>query len=98
MNRNYPLRLATFLMLVGCMLLILFLGTWFAGAVDLRFLLFAFLTLFIASRLRRMVPRPEPGRFTSLRKMRQRSTLRRQQKLEKQREKEQEHDQINPTF
>jgi hypothetical protein len=95
MQRHYPSRIGTFLMLTGLGLLVLFFGTVFSGALDLRYLVAAAAALFIGSRFRRTAPRPEPSRFSSLRKMHQRSRQRRTRNQPDPNEIVDENEQIN---
>jgi cytochrome c biogenesis protein CcdA len=87
MNDHLLPRLGTFIILVGCGLLILFFGSTFAGEFSILYLLFAAATLFLGFLFRRLAPHPEPTRFSAIRKMSQRS---RQRKEEKQSEENQE--------
>ncbi len=73
MNNNLLPRIGTFFILIGCGLLIIFAGSIFAREFNLLYLLFAVATLVLGSGLRRMAPRPEPTRFSTFRKVRQRS-------------------------
>jgi hypothetical protein len=97
MNKNFRPRIGTFFILVGCGFLVLFIGTVFAKESSIPFLLFAAAALFIGSIFHRNTPRPEPTRFSGIRKMRQRSHQRRENKQNKPLKKEQENDQTHST-
>jgi hypothetical protein len=61
-------------------------GTFFIDQ-SILYLIFVAVSLFLGKVLRRTAPRPEPTRFSSIRKVRQRS---RQRREDKQAQKEQE--------
>jgi hypothetical protein len=86
MNNNFLSRVGTFFILVGCGLLIIFTGSILAREFNVLYLLFATATLFLGFMFRRAAPRPEPTRFSGIRKISQRS---RQRHEEKQAEKDQ---------
>ena len=71
-NQIFP-RLGTFFILMGCGLLFLFIGSTFAGEFSILFLLFAAAAFFLGFMFHRLSPHPEPTRFSTIRKMRQRS-------------------------
>jgi hypothetical protein len=87
MNKHLLPRIGTFFILIGCGFLILFIGSILAGELGILYLLFAGAALFLGSVFHRLAPHPEPARFSSIRKISQRSRLRRE---EKQSEKDQE--------
>jgi hypothetical protein len=89
MERNILPRIGTFFILVGCGLLVLFIGSLVSTEYNLSmlYLFFTAAALFLGFLLRRTAPPPEPTRFTSIRKASQRSRQRRQ---EKQAQKDQE--------
>jgi hypothetical protein len=89
MNKGFRPRIGTFFILIGCAFLILFTGTIFAKEANLFYLIFAGAAFFIGSIFRRSTPRPEPSRFSGIRRMRQRSQQRRENKQEKNLEKDQ---------
>jgi hypothetical protein len=72
--------MGTFFILIGCGLLVLFAGSIFAREFNILYLLFAIAALFLGSGLRRTAPRPEPTRFSGIRKARERSRQRREDK------------------
>jgi hypothetical protein len=74
-------------MLIGCGFLIIFIGSLFAGEFGILYLFFGGISLFLGYVLRRFAPPPEPTRFSGIRKIRQHS---RQRREEKQTEKDQE--------
>jgi hypothetical protein len=80
MNKSILPRVGTFFILVGCGLLILFIGSALANALSLCYLLFAAAALFLGFLFCSTAPRPEPTRFSSIRKARQRSRERREEK------------------
>lgn len=87
MNDHLLPRLGTFFILVGCGFLVLFIGSLFAGELGLLYLLFAGVAFFFGALFHRLAPHPEPTRFSGIRKISQRSRLRRE---EDQSEKDQE--------
>jgi uncharacterized membrane protein len=80
MNNHLFPRLGTFFILIGFGLLILFIGSILAKEINILYLFFAVAALFIGSILHRAAPRPEPTRFSSIRKVHQRSIQRREEK------------------
>ena len=80
MNNNLLPRLGTFFILVGCGVLILFIGATFAKEFShlILYLLIAVVAFILGFGLRHSAPRPEPTRFSSIRKARQRSRQRRE--------------------
>ncbi len=80
MNKSILPRVGTFFILLGCGLLILFFGSALAKALSLRYLLFAAAALFLGFLFRSTAPRPEPTRFSGIRKARQRSRQHREEK------------------
>jgi hypothetical protein len=89
MNKSIHPRVGTFFILVGCGLLILFIESALAEALSLRYLVFAAAALFLGFLFRHTEPRPEPTRFSSIRKARQRSRQRRKEKQEQKAEEKQ---------
>jgi hypothetical protein len=84
-NKILP-RIGNFFILIGCGLLILFIGSVLARETGIRFLLLAAGSMFLGYLFRRTAPHQEPTRFSSIRKASQRS---RQRREEKQAQKEQ---------
>jgi fatty acid desaturase len=80
MNDHLLPRLATFFILMGCGLLILFIGSIFSGEFNILYLLFAATTFFLGFTFHRLAPRPDSTRFSTIRKMRDRSRQRREEK------------------
>jgi hypothetical protein len=87
MNNPLLTRLGTFFIFIGCGFLILFVGSIFAGELGILYLVFAAVALSLGRLFHRLGPHPEPTRFSSIRKISQRSRLRRE---EKRSEKDQE--------
>ncbi|MGZ6347489.1 MAG: hypothetical protein ACXWNC_07995 [Anaerolineales bacterium] len=87
MNNHLLPRLGTFFILMGCGLLFLFIGSIFAGEFSVLYLLFAAAALYLGFMFHRLAPRPEPTRFSTIRKIRQHS---RERKEDKQSEEENE--------
>jgi hypothetical protein len=79
MFNNLLSRLGTFFILVGCGFLILFVGSAFAREFSILYLLLASAALFVGFVLHRASPRPEPTRFSGIRKVSHRSRLRREE-------------------
>ena len=77
MNIPFLPRLGTFFILVGCGLLVLFTGSVFAREFNLLYLLFAAASLLLGFSFRRVLPPPEPTRFSAIRRLSQRSSQRR---------------------
>ena len=82
MNKPILPRIGTFFVLIGCGLLVLFVGSVLTAEYNLSilYLLFAAAIMFLGFGLRRTAPRQEPTRFSSIRKVSQRSRLRREEK------------------
>ena len=82
MGKTILPRIGTFFILVGCGLLILFTGSIFASefSLSILYLLFAAATFLLGFLFRRSAPRPEPTRFSGIRKVSQRSRQRRDEK------------------
>jgi hypothetical protein len=58
----------------------MFIGSTFAGEFSILFLLFAAAAFFLGFTFHRLAPHPEPTRFSTIRKMRQRSRERKEEK------------------
>jgi len=80
MNNNFLHRIGTFFILIGCGLLILFIGSVLAKEPSILYLLLAASTLFLAIVFHRTGPRLEPTRFSGIRKAKQRAHQRREEK------------------
>jgi hypothetical protein len=82
MEKGILPRVGTFVILVGCGLLLLFGGSIAAGdyGFGVLYLLFAAISMFLGTSLRRTAARPEPTRFSSIRQARDRSRQRREEK------------------
>ena len=80
MDKNTLPRIGTFFIMVGCGLFILFTCSILARETNMLFLLVAAAALFLGFVLRRTAPRPEPARFSGIRKVRQSSRQRREEK------------------
>jgi hypothetical protein len=80
MNDHFGSRLGSFFILIGCSLLILFIGSFLAKELNILYFLFAIVALFLGYLFQRTAPRPEPKRFSVIRKARQRSRQRREEK------------------
>jgi hypothetical protein len=80
MDNNLLARIGTFFILIGCGLLILFVGSVFARDLSFLYCLLAVTALFLGYLLHRAAPRPESARFTGIRNASQRSRLRREEK------------------
>ena len=83
MDNNLLSRIGTFFNLVGCGLLILFVGSVFASELSILYLLLTAAALFLGFVFHRAAPRPEPTRFSGIRNARQRSRQRREEKQNK---------------
>ena len=80
MNNGLLPRIGTFLILVGCAFIILFIGSMFAGETHGLYLLYAVAALFFGLVLRGKPQTKEPTRFASVRKARQRAHQRHEEK------------------
>ena len=80
MNNNLFPRLGTFFILVGCGLLTLFIGAAFAKEFHILYLLLAAAAFLLGFGFRRSTLRPEPSRFSAIRKVSARSRQRREEK------------------
>ncbi|TSA46798.1 MAG: hypothetical protein D4R46_02185 [Chloroflexi bacterium] len=87
MDNNFLSRIGTFFILVGCGLLILFIGSVFARELSILYLLLTAAALFLGYVFRRAAPRPEPTRFSGIRNASQRSRQRREEKQTKKAQK-----------
>lgn len=80
MDNNLLYRIGTFFILVGCGLLILFVGSVFARELSILYLLLTAAAMFLGFVFHRAAPRPEPKRFAGIRNASQRSRQRREEK------------------
>jgi hypothetical protein len=80
MNDHLLPRLGTFFILMGCGLLVLFIGSIFSGEFNILYLLSAAATFFLGFTFHRIAPHPEPTRFSSIRRIRDRSRQRKEDK------------------
>ena len=80
MNNGLLPRIGTFLVLVGCAFIILFIGSIFARETHGLYFLYAVAALFFGLVLRGKSQPKEPTRFASVRKARQRTHQRREEK------------------
>jgi hypothetical protein len=72
-------RIGTFFILIGCVLLVLFIGTLMGKGFNVLYLLLGAVSLFLGSSLRRRSYQPqEPTRFNTIRKAGQRARERRE--------------------
>jgi hypothetical protein len=72
-------RIGTFFILIGCVLIVLFIGSVMGKGFNVLYLLLGAVSLFLGSSLRRRSYQPqEPARFSSLRKAGQRTRERRE--------------------
>jgi len=79
MKNDFLPRLGTFFILIGCGFLILFIGSFLARESSIVYLLLATAAFFLGSVLRRTAPRSQPTRFSSIRKVTQRSRQRQEE-------------------
>ncbi len=80
MGNNIAPRIGTFFILIGLGLLILFAGSVLGKDPRYGYLLLSAVALFIGFLFRRGAPRPEPTRFSGIRKASQRSRQRREER------------------
>jgi hypothetical protein len=78
MVNNLLSRLGTFFILIGCGFLILFVGSVIAREFSILYLFLATTALLLGFVFHRAAPHPEPTRFSGIRKVSQRSRLRRE--------------------
>ena len=88
-------RIGTFFILIGCVLLMLFVGSIFGRDTNFIYLLCSATALFFGYLFRRSNTPPEPMRFSTIRKVNQRA---RQRREEKQGKKDQRNVKTNPPF
>ncbi len=77
------LRVGTFFLLAGIGLLLLFVGSVMGKEINVLYLFFGFIALFIGFMLRRKKPPVENTRFAYFRKMNERNSQRRQERENK---------------
>ena len=68
MGKSSLPRLGTFFVLIGLLFSILFVGSLLANEFNFLYLFLSVFAFFIGTLLHRTVPRPEPTRFSSIRK------------------------------
>ena len=73
-------RIGTFFLLLGCGLMILFIGSEFSREANFNFFFLSLVALFIGYQLRRRAQPRESARFSAIRRAREQSRLRREQK------------------
>ena len=83
MDNGLRPRIGTFLILVGCAFLILFIGAISVREFHILYLILAIAASFLGFVLRSSAPPPESTRFSSLRKVRQQSSQRRNERAGK---------------
>lgn len=88
-------RIGTFFILIGCVLLMLFVGSILGRDTNFIYLLCSATALFFGYLFRRSDAPPEPMRFSTIRKVNQRA---RQRREEKQGKKDQRNVKTNPPF
>ena len=81
MNNSLLPRLGTFFILIGGGLLIIYIGSILANQTKALYLLFAIAILFLGFLCHRAAPRPTSSRFSTIRKLSQRSRKPREEKL-----------------
>ena len=80
MGNNIAPRVGTFFILIGLGLLILFVGSALGKDSRYSYLLLSAAALFLGFLFHRAAPRPEPTRFSGIRKASQRSRQRREER------------------
>jgi hypothetical protein len=80
-------RIGTFFYIVGWGLMILFIASEFSREANFNYFFLSLLTLFLGHQFRRRAERHESGRFGSIRRARERSRLKRDEKYKKDNEK-----------
>lgn len=93
MKNEFTPRVGTFFFLVGGLLLMLFVGSVVGKEPRGAYLLFSLAAFFLTYLLRRGRARPEPTRFSSIRKAKERARKRREEKRVKDDKKD---DKTNP--
>jgi hypothetical protein len=83
MKNELSARVGTFFILIGCALLVLFVGSILGQDIKITYLLFSGGALFLGYLFRRSAVPPEPTRFSALRKANQRARQRREEKQAK---------------
>jgi hypothetical protein len=95
MDKNELPRIGTFFIMVGCGLFILFTCSILARETNILFLLVAAVALFLGFAFRRKAPHQESTRFSGIRKIRQSSRQRREEKHQR---KPNKNDQTPPSL
>ncbi len=80
MNNNILPRIGTFFILIGLGLLFLFVVSVLSRESHYEYLFFSAIALFLGLILRSTAPRPEPTRFSGIRRVNQRLRQRREEK------------------
>jgi hypothetical protein len=81
-------RIGTFFILIGCVLLVLFVGSVIGKGFNVLYLLLGAVALFLGSSLRRRSYQPqEPTRFDTIRKAGQRARERREERQARKKQK-----------
>ena len=93
-NEALP-RLGTFFLLLGAIILILFIASILGNDINLKYLLISSASFFLGYLLRRLRIKSEPTRFSSIRKVQNRT---RQIREDKQARKDRTDDKTNPPF
>lgn len=83
MDNGITPRIGTFFILIGCALLVLFVGSILGDDTNIVYLLCSAVALFLGYAFRRSATRPEPTRFSAIRKANQRARQRREEKQAK---------------
>ncbi len=83
MDNGITPRVGTFFVLIGCALLVLFVGSILAEDINIIYLACSAAALFLGYAFRRSATRPEPTRFSTIRKANQRARQRREEKQAK---------------
>ena len=89
MEPNHDLipRIGTFLILVGCGLMILFVGSAFSQEANYNYFFLSLAVLFVAYLFRRRAQPRESSRFSAIRRAREKKHQRREQSQAKPQEK-----------
>ncbi len=80
-------RIGTFFGLLGWGLLILFVGSEFSREANFNYFFMGLLALFIGHQFRRRAPRQDSGRFGAIRRAREQSRLKRDERNKRDQEK-----------
>jgi hypothetical protein len=80
-------RIGTFFSLIGWGLMLLFVGSEFSREANFNYFFLSLLALFLGHRLRRRAAPQQSGRFGMIRRAREQSRLRREEKYRKEHDK-----------